>query len=252
MSIGRVFGRAFAAIGAMPGAIIGIVALFGAVPAVGLAYVSQAAFGATAGRAAILPHLFGVLFLSVGVGTVLACVTQAMLTPAIVAHAREERSGFGATIAAALPALFPVIGVGIIVALGFSIGMILLLVPGIMIYIMWSVAPEAAVIERVGIIEALKRSQMLTSGARWKIFGLWLLVSIISWVVIGALTIIVGRHDSLVGVDTPAAFAGWAIVNFMQTLIITVCTHSIQASLYVELRDWKDGTPNDALAEVFA
>ena len=46
--------------------------------------------------------------------------------------------------------------------------------------------------------------------------------------------------------------AGFVVFNLVLALITNLLWGAVQASLYVELRDWKDGPTVENLEEVFA
>src|SRR5262245_36296188 len=56
-----------------------------------------------------------------------------------------------------------------------NVGLILLIIPGLILYAMWFVAVPACVVERLGPRTSLRRSRDLTKGHRWKLCGLALL-----------------------------------------------------------------------------
>src|SRR5262245_55858908 len=56
-----------------------------------------------------------------------------------------------------------------------DVGLILLIIPGLILYAMWFVAVPACVVERLGPWTSLRRSRDLTKGHRWKLCGLALL-----------------------------------------------------------------------------
>ena len=145
---------------------------------------------------------------------------------------------------------FGAIGLSLLWAIGVGIGFILLIVPGIILLMMWSVAVPALVVEREGVFAAFSRSAELTKGARWKIFGLSLVLLVIYWL----LSLVVG----LVGLGTfnAATPGGLTVANLIGSMvtgtIFNMIWGTIQPSLYVELRQWKEGTSAESLAQVFA
>jgi Membrane domain of glycerophosphoryl diester phosphodiesterase len=67
--------------------------------------------------------------------------------------------------------------IGLTLLSGFAIGFacLLLIVPGIMLLVRWSLAVPAKVLEDVSVTDALSRSSQLSEGNRWRIFVIWLL-----------------------------------------------------------------------------
>lgn len=256
VSIGRVLSRSFAVIAANPLVVLGIAFAFGALPSLALGYVTQRYQLQIMGQP---DYARDYAFLTIGsglIGFVLAMLVQGALVRVTVAHVDGQRAGFGESIVAALRVLFPLILLSIAVAVAVAFGLMLFLVPGVMLYIMWAVASPALVEERGGVIEALGRSRRLTKGARWKIFGLQLIVLIVYWIVAGTL----GYAAIAAGGGTQAAARiaanglppTWLVVNALVSMLINTFWSTTQTALYVELRDWKDGPTGDHLADVFA
>jgi hypothetical protein len=75
----------------------------------------------------------------------------------------------------ALRKLSRVLGVAFLVGLGFGLGVMLLVVPGVVVLVRYSVAVPAAVIEDLRVRETLDRSWMLTKGSSGRILLVFLL-----------------------------------------------------------------------------
>jgi hypothetical protein len=71
--------------------------------------------------------------------------------------------------------ILPVIGLSLLVGLAAGAACIALLVPGILLFVMWSLAVPAKVLENRGVLDSMSRSMDLTKGNRWRIFVIWLL-----------------------------------------------------------------------------
>ncbi len=63
-----------------------------------------------------------------------------------------------------------VIGLGIVVGLGTSLGLLLCIVPGILLALRWAIAVPVAVLENFGVGDSMSRSTHLTEGNRGRIF----------------------------------------------------------------------------------
>jgi hypothetical protein len=72
-----------------------------------------------------------------------------------------------------------VIGLSILVGLGVGFGFIALVVPGVLLALMWSLAVPVKILENKGITDAMSRSSDLTKGDRGRIFVIWLLFIIL-------------------------------------------------------------------------
>jgi hypothetical protein len=83
----------------------------------------------------------------------------------------KRDSGMRELIDEAMPFLGPLLGAGVLAAIGIGIGMILLVVPGLILLTIWAVIAPVIVIERRGAIESFGRSRELVRGNGWPVFG---------------------------------------------------------------------------------
>jgi hypothetical protein len=253
VSVGRVFQRAFSAISLNPVVILTLALLIGAVPGVVMSYFfyKVGMFSPAAMRTgAISPSAFmGAAFLSALIGLLISALVQAALTRATVSASEGVKATFGESLAAAVRVVLPLIGLTILWTFGVGVGLVLLLVPGIILMMMWAVAVPSLIIERQGVFAAFRRSAELTKGARWKIFGLSLVLLVIYWL----LSLAIGLVG--LGMYSPANPGGFALTNLIGGLIVSTVFNTlwgtVQPSLYVELRQWKEGGTLENLEEVF-
>jgi hypothetical protein len=77
----------------------------------------------------------------------------------------------GELLRSATPVIGQLILVGIVAAIGIVIGFILIIVPGLILLTIWSVAAPVVVLERPGVFAALGRSRELVRGNGWQVFG---------------------------------------------------------------------------------
>jgi hypothetical protein len=73
---------------------------------------------------------------------------------------------------------WPLVAVVFITALGILAGFLLLLIPGIYLFVIWLVAPITVVTEHRGIRDAIGRSVALVRGHFWWVLGSWLAIQI--------------------------------------------------------------------------
>ena len=64
------------------------------------------------------------------------------------------------------------------------IGFILIIVPGLILITIWSVAAPVVVLENPGVFAALRRSRELVRGNGWQVFGVILVLYIVVGVVV--------------------------------------------------------------------
>jgi hypothetical protein len=254
VSIGRIFSRAFGTIASNPLVTLGIAFAFGALPTLLLFYLGTSLgtqiVTTLGGAAAIAMALFSAV-----IAIVLSMITQGALVRATVAFSEGRKASFGESAMAGLVVAVPLFLLSLLSALGIGLGFLLLVVPGIMLYVRWAVSAPALVEERLGPIEALGRSGDLTDGVRWKVFGLLLVLMVLNWLFSALVTLIAALPS---GGPLEIANSGSPLtVTYMAVTVISGTITSavwgvVQSSLYIELRDWKDGPRTEQLADIFA
>jgi hypothetical protein len=181
---------------------------------------------------------------------VAALVLQVAVVHCAVAALRERTATMAECLNTSLRLFWPVLAVGILIAIGVALGTLLFIVPGIMLAVRWTIAVPVRVAEGPGIASALGRSAVLTRNHRWAIFGtfvvMWIATLVIMMVVsiIGTLAFLVtGPAGIRVGIGAMTAM----VVAVFQT-VFTVALGVI----YHELKVAKEGGDVDQVAEVFA
>ncbi|WP_339861347.1 hypothetical protein [Paremcibacter congregatus] len=182
-----------------------------------------------------------------GVTMVLQVVFGSLLSAMLIYGTFESMKGhkvnIGDLISKGLAVVFPVVGLAIIIGFIIALGMILLIVPGVILAIMFYVAIPVRVVEGRNIGDCLSRSEKLTKGHRWSIFGLLVLVVIISTLinaVAGGLMAIIGNLPLM------------GTILYIVSAYITAFGSVISAMVYYELRAAKEGVDIDELSQVFA
>jgi uncharacterized membrane protein len=180
---------------------------------------------------------------------VLRSIVQGCLVRATVADSEGRQAGIGECLTAALSRLLPLIGASILFTLAIILGSMLLIVPGIMVAVAWAVVIPVTVEEQLSVGAAFRRAADLTRGARWKVFGLFLLMAVILWL----LALAAGLFQ-IFAVGLPRAGGmppSFIIFNAVTTTISVTFWATMVTGLYVELRDWKDGPAGQRLNEIF-
>jgi len=255
MVVGRVFERAFAAVRTNPAVILGLALVVGAIPNLLMTYVVvQLGMASTEAVVAgqISPAGFAAAALFSGIiSMVIGALVQGALTRATISATEGTRVSFGDSLATSLRVVLPLIGLAIVSAIGVGLGMLLLIVPGIILALMWSVAVPVLVAERRGVFESLGRSSDLAKGAKGRIFGIFIVV-FIAYAIASAVLGVVG----LSGYNAANASGGLTPMNLIGSVVagtlLNAAWGTIQPALYVELRQWKEGTSVEALEAVFA
>ena len=107
-----------------------------------------------------------------------------------VENGRLEHS-VGGLLRSVEPVLLPLMAVSVLFAIGLTIGFVLLIIPGLILLVMWSVVAPVTVLERPGVFAAFGRSRELVRGNGWNVFGVIAIVALavlIISVLVGVLT----------------------------------------------------------------
>lgn len=137
--------------------------------------------------------VLGPLFLQAlgggGVGmTLLVGVVQAtiaMLYQGVVVelirrrHEGDDAPGSAELVRSILPIALPLVIAGAIYGAGTTIGIFLLVVPGVILATIWAVVAPAIVVERTDVIGSFRRSRQLVKGNGWPVFGVVLVVGLL-------------------------------------------------------------------------
>jgi hypothetical protein len=180
------------------------------------------------------------------VAVVTGAVLQAALTRATVMHLSGEKPAFAQCLAVGASMILPMIGIGILLALGVGFATLLLVVPGIILWLCWSVVVPVYVQEKVGVLEAFGRSLELTRGSRWRIFLTMLLVVIGLWLLsipVSLLTAGIAATGSIIAV---------ALLSAVTSALGSMVSVTVQSCIYVELRNVKEGVAPADLEAIFA
>lgn len=239
--IGRNFGEHLvlaAVLVGIPGALLGW-AQFSVSPQL----AAQAPSAATI-TTVLLVGLVGYILTVIG-----AALLQATVTRVAVADLNGDRASPLEQARKSTSSILPLIGLSFIATLGVVFGMVFLIVPGLILAVLWSVALPVCVVERPGVFASLSRSRNLTRGFRWPIFGLFAVYFI---AYLAASTVLGGIAGALM----LAGGGGAMVVGTIAASVVTSVAGSMLglagvAAIYYELRTAKEGVGADQLAAVF-
>ncbi len=176
------------------------------------------------------------------VQTVITTIVSGAVIRGVFEQLRGSRAGFGDSLRVAVRSFWRMIatsfGAGIIVML-FSL---LLIVPGIMKACSYFVAVPVTVVEGTGMSDSLARSKALTDGYRWHLFGAFLVMWLLIFVLAGVL-----------GIAAQGASPKVALVlnNLLPNAIVGSLTAVFYGVAYYQLRVAKEGIDIEQLAAVF-
>ncbi len=202
-------------------------------------------FGVLFGTAVVLYALQFVIYLllssAAGIALVLlfwalSILYQGMVVRLVqdVLDGRRDHS-VGQLLRSVDPVFWPLVAVSILFGIGVGIGFILLIIPGVILLVIWSVVAPVTVLERPGVFAAFRRSRALVRGNGWNVFGVIMIVFVIVFVI----SIVAGLAASGLG-SVGRALVQWAVNSAVAP--VTALSASV---LYFALR----GTHAEAASE---
>ena len=166
------------------------------------------------------------------------------LQGALVVAADDIRDGqadlnVSATLGRVRPRLNTLTLAGLLAAAGISIGLILLIVPGLILLTIWLLIVPAIMLEGHGVLSSFGRSRELVRGHGWSVFG------VIALTVLILIAVTIGFDIVFAAID-----AAWA------TLLVDIVSQAVTAPFialawtltYYALRTLKEGAPVPAAA----
>ncbi len=136
-----------------------------------------------------------------------------------------------------LRVFFIMIGMGI----GIGIGTLLLIVPGVILFLMWALAIPVAVLEDAGLGDSLSRSRELTAGHRSRVFAIYLLYFVLLFALefavatpLGVFVALKGGHVTATSLSPLIAVFGVVLGFIVECLVTPVLTISLSLMYYDE------------------
>ena len=237
--IGDVFGRSLKMFAAHWGAYCGMMAL-------GFAFMAIVT-GALADRILAALERDTTISVVIGLALLAAFGLSLLLASAAVSFGVAQdiggrRFSLGRSLGVMLTRSPAILALALLIGLYGMFALAFLIVPGAIVFSVYSVAIPACMIEGLGPFQSMSRSAFLTKGNRWRIFGI-LCALYVGGIAIGQLASLILEH--IVG-DMPA-FAIWLTFN----IVLGAFSGVTLGVLYVQLRAAREGPDIDRLAKVF-
>jgi hypothetical protein len=184
------------------------------------------------------------------IGLAFNVLVSAALTYGVVMELHGQRASIGSCVTTGIVRFFPALGVGVLTWLCVVGASFLLVVPGLIVWCMLYVATQASVLERPGLLGALRRSRELTRGHRLEIFGLLFLLGVISFVTAWiARTAVVSRAHTVE--EAFHNLSSLLYVNVAHQIVFGSLGAVMTSVAYYLLRAEKEGTSAAELAAIF-
>lgn len=154
------------------------------------------------------------------------------LQGALVTAIEDVRDGradlsVGETLSHIRPRLNTLAVAGILAAIGITLGLLLLIIPGLFLATIWALIVPVIVLEGSGVMESFGRSRELTRGHRWGVFGR-IVVTILILIVAGA---VVG----LIATVLPNEIEGY-VANVVSSSLTAPFAALVWTMMYYRLR----------------
>jgi hypothetical protein len=184
---------------------------------------------------------FGWRYWLVVLGTsLLSLVQMGALTAGAIQHLAGHRASPGAMLGAGLRRAWPILVAGVLGLLAIYLGLILLVIPGLIVSLMFSLTVPVVMAEGLGPVRSLGRSRALTKGHRWSLLGLFF----VAYLVVGAPALLAAVLAG--GVPYVGLVLNLALGALLGPLVMVA-----PAVAYHEVRVATEGADTAALARVF-
>lgn len=188
-----------------------------------------------------LNAVIGGVVVTVLVTIVASQIATAALYKAVVDTYIDGAATAGDALRFAVRRLHSLLWVSLLYALGLGLGLVLFVVPGVFLYVGWSLAIPVLMSEDARGTKALRRSRWLVKGRWWGIFGLLIVTFLIAGIfgeVIGALV------GALIDRSGDGALQA-GVSTFASTLVASTLTGPLTAAvtavIYIDQRVRKEG-----------
>jgi hypothetical protein len=140
------------------------------------------------------------------------------------AHEGREPAPPAELFARTRPVILPLLGATLLGAIGVGIGFVLFIVPGILLWTLWSLIVPVIVYERRGVLESFSRSRQLVRGHGWTVFGVLVVVTLGGGIVAG----VIGTLFRFLP-DFWAVWVGGVVAN---SLVTPFTAHALSVMYY--------------------
>ena len=160
-------------------------------------------------------------------GSLVSVVAAFLLQATLIKAVQDVRDGradlsISETVNKALPFFWPVAGASILAGIAITIGLILVIVPGLFLITIWAVIIPVIVIERTGVFASFGRSRELVRGRGWHVFGVLVIVYVIMLVANIILDLIFSALPHVLGDGLSSVISGTLISPFLAIVVTLV------------------------------
>lgn len=174
---------------------------------------------------------------------VLTLLVQGATAYAAYQTLKGDPVSFGNAVSRGLARVGVVFVAALLMGVGIFLGTLLLIIPGVILHCLWVVTIPVCMVEKLGPLQSMQRSQVLTKGYRLPIFGMLLLTFIATFLLTAVISLTIG---------VTAAFSAVTALILAFVLVIPQAFCNVMVSIiYYDLRAVKEGVTLDSLTKVF-
>lgn len=138
------------------------------------------------------PSYFGIFFLLIIISVLFQTVLRMSLIKACQDSIFDRPISIGECLKLGLSKFFPYLIAGILIWLSVTVGFILLIIPGIIFLVWFSLFEPVIVIEDIGYASALGRSRSLVKGYFWRTLGFFIVTGLLVFIIVGIISQVLG------------------------------------------------------------
>lgn len=159
----------------------------------------------------------------------------------------DEAPDWRASLSGALQRLGSLVWLTMVFGFLLGLGFVACIVPGVYLYVAWSVAVPVLLLEDLRGRKALKRSRELVKGRWWPILGAIVVSGILAGVIQAVFAAVLVAVVGTDGNDVAGATAG-ALANIAGSMVTTPFSAAVIMVVYFDLRVRKEGFDLELLA----
>jgi len=186
------------------------------------------------------PAGWGMWLLGFMVTIALSYVATGLMTYAVLEQLRGRPPSVAASISYGLSRAGPLLLAAIVTTLLIGVAMLLLVVPGVILAVRWSLMAPVVIAEKG--VDPRARSAELTAGHRWAVFGTLLLLGIGGAILGGIARLVVGL---------PTNFVAMLLGQILPQALTLSFSAVLYGIIYYQLRSEKEGIDIEQLTAVF-
>lgn len=182
-------------------------------------------------------------------------ILQGALIFAAIKDFNGEHATLGEAMGVGFRYFFPLLGMALLIGLGVMAGLVVLIIPGVLLALGWSIAAPIMIVEKKSIVDSISRSWELTKGYKRWILLLWIILTIVSAI----LGLVLGAFSLFAGDPTTVMLQGGSTTFYVLNSILSAIAQALStmigaagiAAVYYEIRQLKEGIGAESLAAVF-